>query len=448
MPERLLDLVWSEMFEVYNLDEAIKRDGFVDVSAKQFHSLNYEPRKNTKIDHKVNEPKIFKDGGYSLLTRGFDTWRIGSFEIFQKLPTWRFPGDEVKDMPWPSYIETINPYEITGEPGALNAAHAAGIVEDFLGQEQVLTVSGRMRTPSFEFVVDDRLTGKSQVQVSGAQIEIDGGFESRTPFGSSAGSPFTIFEVKNHISPDFVTRQLFYPLATWKHNLPEKNIRTVFMTFANEIFDLFEYSFNQNDYSSATLVQHKRYSINLRKPKSSEFVEIAQKVLLEAPKNPPKGIPFPQADDFGKVMDMLTFIAQEPRTNEELAVEYPLTARQTFQYYPDACQYLGLIEDGINDYGQKVRQATKLGKSITKMSYRDSTLKLAELILRIPPILDAYLHLVKTGELPSVESIALDFSKSPYAIKAKDGKPLSQSTVERRSRTIRAWANWLENVAA
>jgi|694.fasta_scaffold126026_3 hypothetical protein len=446
MGERSLDLAWSEMFEAFDLAEKIDKDGFVDVTAKQFHQLNFEPRKNTKIDHQVLLPKIFQDHGYGILTRGIDTWRIGSFEIFQPLPKWTLPGKNVKDMSLPSFIETIDPYDITGEQGSINAAYASGIIEDFLGQEQVLTVAGRMRTPDFEFNVNNKVSGTSLIKVSKAQIEIDAGFEGVLLAGASKErSAFTILEAKNHVSPDFVTRQLFYPVATWTDWLPGKPIRAVFMTFANEVYDLFEYSFDPKDYSSASLTQHRRYSIGLRKPKRLEILVLAREIASAGKFTLPQGIPFPQADNFEMVMDFFAFIAEEPRTKEALGVEYPLSSRQSDEYYPDACEYLGLIEDGTNELGLRVRQVTKLGRSVMKMDYKKRVLKLAELMLRIPPILETYLEFQETGELASVDTITHRFDGSSHAVTSK-GAPLTGTTPRRRARTIRSWVKWLDSV--
>lgn len=429
---------WSDVFEAFDLLDKIKRDGFVDISAKQFHELHLQPRLMTKMDHSHQVPKIFTDNGLSLLTRGFDTWRIGTFEIFQELPEWTLPSADVTNLTIPSYIQTLDVTNITGEPGVINAAHAAGLLTDFAGEEQTLTVGGRMRTGDFSFAVKDYVHGSTNISVSKAQIEIDAGFESP--------SAFTIYEIKNHLSRDFCARQLFYPYRTWLSRLPNKPIRTVFLTLANDVYDVHEFQFaDPMNYSSAELIKHKRYTIGITRPTEAEIVTRARRVIEAEPKRPTTSVPFPQADDFERVMDFVSLLAEEPRTIEELALLHDIHQRQG-DYYQNAARYLGLAETVEAEDGREYLQATSLAREILELPYREKNLRYVDLLLNIKPLAETYFEWVKTGTRPSIDWISDVFARSPFAVTHK-GEKLSESTVRRRAQTIASWAGWLRAVA-
>ena len=436
--ERVRDVAWAEMFDVFDILEAIQRDGYADVTAKQFHQLHLQPRLNTKMDHATQVPAIFEEHNLNILTRGIDTWRIGTFEVFQDLPEWTLPGEDVKNLTLPSFIETLDINNITGEPAAINAAHASGILADFCGEEQTLTVSGRMRTGDFTYRVNDTVQGVSSIDVSKAQIEIDAGYEGQ--------SAFTIFEVKNHLSRDFLVRQMFYPRVVFSQRNLKKPVRTVFLTLANDVYDLYEYGYDPSNYSSGTLLQHRRYSIGLVKPAEADIVERARKVVDGNPVVPDTNVPFPQADDFERVMDLVAFIAEEPRTVDDLALNYDFHTRQS-GYYTNAAKYLGLVEGVTGTDGREYHQVTHLGSTVLALDYRAKTLRYAELVLGIKPVAETYYEWVKQGTAPSLDWVIEKFTGSPYAV-THAGDQLSESTVRRRAQTILSWAKWLRAVAA
>jgi hypothetical protein len=435
--ERIRDKAWSDIFEVYDVLDAIKRDGFADITAKQFHALHLQPRLNTKMDHATQVPLIFQEHGLNILTRGIDTWRVGTFEVFETLPEWTLPGDDVKNLTIPSYIQTLDVTNVTGEPAVINAAQAAGLLSDFCDEELILTVSGRMRTGDFTYNVNDTVRGTSEIAVSKAQIEIDAGYE-----GENA---FTLFEVKNHLSRDFLVRQLFYPFVTWTKRLPSKPLRTVFLTLANDVYDLYEYGFEPSNYSSATLLKHRRYTIGVTKPTEAEVVTRARKVVESEPVAPKTNVPFPQADDFERVMDLVSFIAEEPRTVEDLALNYDFHSRQS-GYYSNAAKYLGLVESGTGEDGREYSQATDLAREILELDYRAKVLRYAELALAIKPVAEAYYEWTRSGSAPTVDWVAERFASSPFAV-TNVGERLSESTVRRRAQTILSWTKWLRGIA-
>jgi hypothetical protein len=431
---------WADMFDAFDLLDSINRDGFVDVSAKQFHQLHLQPRLLTKIDHAHQVPPVFAENNLNILTRGIDTWRIGTFEVFHKLPEWTTPSKQVENLVLPSFIDAIDTSNITGEPGVINAAHASGLLSAFSGEEQVLTVGGRMRTGEFSFRVNDARRAFSEINVSKAQIEIDAGMESAgSGQGDDSGSLW-LYEVKNHISKDFCIRQLYYPYRTWSQRLDSKPVRTIFLSLANDVYDVHQFEFaDPLNYSSIELVKHKRFTIDATLPTEAELVETTKKALASQAALPKTDIPFPQADDFRRVIDVLSFISEEPRTVENLSDYYGFHPRQS-DYYGNAVRYLGLAEKTIED-GTRYFSASNLGAEIQSLPYKEKILKIATIILSIEPLAMTYMDWVKNSSRPPLEAVM------SYVRATADGAILSEETVRRRSQTIRTWATWLREIA-
>lgn len=427
------DAAWKGVFDKYGIAATVRRQGFADVTADQLREFR-EPRLLTKMDHSHQLPTVFEEYELNILTRSTNTFRIGPFEVFAKLPEWTVPDTQVVNLSLPDFIETLDLSNITGEPAVINAAHASGLLAHFCGEEVALTVSGRMRTPEFTFRVNDTVNGSSNIQVSKAQIEIDAAFEGR--------EAFTIVEVKNHLSKDFCVRQLYYPFRTWQDRI-NKPTRNVFLTLANDVYDLHEFEFTDPmDYSSVTLVNHKRYTIGITRPTEDEVVTRARKVLALPPKPAPADTPFPQADDFEKVVDLVDFLAEEPRTVDELALTYDFHARQS-DYYYNAAKYLGLAETAKGEDGHEYRQVTPLGRDIVTLPYKEKNLRYADLLLNIQPVAATYFEWVRTGIRPDLRTWVTDhFAASP------EGQNLARSTQERRSQTILSWAGWLRAITA
>ena len=73
--------------------------------------------------------------------------------------------------------------------------------------------------------------------------------------------------------------------------------------------------------------------------------------------------PFPQADDFVKIIQLINLQDEEKLKDKDFLCEYlgDITDRQV-QYYLSACQYLGFVsaDKKYTDYGERVRS---LGES-------------------------------------------------------------------------------------
>jgi len=108
------------------------------------------------------------------------------------------------------------------------------------------------------------------------------------------------------------------------------------MTVSNDIFTFFVYKFNDDDdYNSIELVKQKSFAINFEPITLSEVKNIIKNVK----EVPEPEVPFPQADDFEKVINLLEILQSGEKTDDELIEEYNFVKRQA-HYYKTAAKYL------------------------------------------------------------------------------------------------------------
>src|SRR5699024_5920081 len=234
------------------------------------------------------------------------------------------------------YIQSIDTSSITSESIALNVAHMSGMIDDAMqtgnGEPpSLLTLSGRMSSGIIDYNILDSSRKNYNFSVDKAQIEIDGSYENL--------NKVFIIEAKNKIPKDFNIRQLYYPFRMY-HNLhTTKEIIPVFFTYADDIFSFHIYKFTDTFiYSSIKEVNQIHYILNDSLNIDLDTIkEISNQVTPLVETN---NVPFPQADNFSRILDMLEYIST-PKNKFELAEAYDFNDRQS-DYYANCLVYLGL----------------------------------------------------------------------------------------------------------
>lgn len=429
------DKAWEKAFDTYDVVNLVEKYGYIDLTANELRQFR-EPRHMGKIDHEENLPQVFKESGLSILTLTNSSYRLGPFKIFQTLPKWQMPSRDVKTLTFPPDLETLDFQNLTGEPGVINAAYATNMLKEFCGEDLLLTVSGRMRTGDFDFFVETKKGTNQDVSVSKAQIEIDAGYEGR--------EKFYIFEVKNHSSKNFNFRQLYYPFRVWSQRI-NKPVVPIFLTLSNDVFDLYQFELEDRDnFSSGVMTKHQRYMLTHSHIQEKELVELAKKGRAQANKLKVREaeIPFPQADSLGRVIDLVSILIDKPRSVNELATYFGFEPRQS-DYYYNAAKLLGLatsFRDPISLL--EMRHATPKAIEIFSKPYREKYLAIAAEVLRIESISEVFLNWVTNGIQPSLEQVIHVVSSS------EDANHYSESTIKRRSRTIKSWSSWVYGLLA
>jgi hypothetical protein len=378
-----------------------------------------------KFDHSISLPKVFSDNQLAILpiTRG--DYVISHFVAYHKFEAGDAPVTRVS---LPTYIQSLDSTNISSETIALNCAVAAGIVAEFLQDESLVsTVSGRMGSGLFVFsIAHSKGAAPCAVQVTNSQIEIDAAYEGVRGLA--------LFEAKRDLAEDFLVRQLYYPFRVWRSRVT-KTVRPLFLVYSNGIYRLYEYVFQDlNSYNSLALVSKKNYSVE---DTAIEITDI-QGVLRQARLEQEPEIPFPQADNFERVINICELLNEQELSRNDVTEQYAFDARQT-NYYTDAAQYLGLLEKK-KDGATPMYFLSDKGRRVLGLSFKQRQLVYCDCILSHKAFSNTFRKYLKDGGMPSTgDIIGIMKQSNLYNVS-------SESTFERRSSTIKGWVNWIINL--
>ena len=293
-------------------------------------------------------------------------------------------------------------------------------------EETVHTISGRMSTENFSFSIDSAYIDQNpyQIDVNRSQCEIDGGFEGRTRFA--------LVEAKNFTVDDFLIRQLYYPYRLWSGKLRKKVI-PILMIFSQDIFHFFIYEFTgESRYNSLQLVQQRRYAIA---PEEITRSDVNALLLLIKSVPEPRGTPFPQADRFDRVIDLLSLLAVRDLTKDDITTNYQFDTRQT-DYYTSAGRYLGLIRRFTDSGTDEVTfTLTDEARLLLRQRHKQKYLGLIRKILEHVVYNRTFRLAIDLGRIPTDDEISQVIIDSQINI--------GGATVGRRSRTVRSWIKWI-----
>lgn len=420
-PQTKLNECWNAIEEEYAFVELVNEKGSFQITADQIKE-HREPRLVTKFDHENDLPDIFRDNNLSILPVRRGTYLISKMKTFQNVDG-TF-DDKVRYMPIPPYLESICPDGISSEAVALNAAYSAGIIENFLDEEELVpTISGRQGSGCFNFRISAGTEGDIPISVSNTQIEIDAGYEG---LGSLA-----LVEAKMGLAQDFMLRQLYYPFRTWSAKI-EKPVRPIFLTFTNSMFYLFEYEFSDPMvYNSARIKKSARYSI--------EPIDISQDQISYAYENtaPVKDnptIPPIQANSIERVLDLCNRLDKKPLKKAEITSAYGFDSRQT-DYYLNAGRYLGLIEQSNKD--KSFYTLSVEGKKYAGASETEARILICKLIFRHEIFREMYALMKRNRRYPTNKE-TVEFIKKHTS--------LSGGTPARRASSYLSWLHWIINL--
>ena len=289
MAENLNETAWQKIFEKYDILSHVAQNKIFRISSTQIKEFR-EPRLMAKFDHNANLPPIFAKNNLSILpvTRG--NYVIGEFNCYKKFENLT---EKICKVSLPDYIQSLDCENIFSETIALNIALAAGIIEDFVEDEKIIsTVAGRMSSGTFNFEISGSNNSLYNIQVQNSQIEIDAAFEGI--------QHLALFEAKCDIAEDFLIRQIYYPYRTWREKI-SKPVKTIFLVYSNGIYRLYEYFFeNPQNYNSLKLINQKNYSVEDTRINLEEIQNILREVKFKAEPQ----IPFPQANSFERIINL------------------------------------------------------------------------------------------------------------------------------------------------
>ena len=411
---------WEKLFQQYSILDRVQQDGLFEISAEQIKPYR-EPRLMTKFDDSERLPSIFRDNGLGILPNTRGTYLIGEMNLFHKFE--KQPTAPIQQITPAFPLESIDYTQIMSEAMALNSAYSSGMLSCFLGEENLYpTISGRMKSSPFSFKVEGG-SQRHHINVHNAQMEIDGGYEGERSI--------TLIEAKMHLANDFLVRQLYYPFRRWEVAM-HKRVRSVFLTYTNGIYHFREYEFRDTDcYNSIELLKDERYIIGTDSPQLT--LQSIRDIIAELEAHDedchPEAI-IPQADDFGRVINILEELMRgQDLESADISEQQHFTLRQS-DYYMNAAIFLGLIQKEESRY-----QLTSEGKRIMGKDIHGRNLALAQAMLRPRFLRKAMRSSIEQGVFVTIPEMT--------SIMRSVGIRLGDSTIERRAQTARSWIKWL-----
>jgi hypothetical protein len=420
---RKVDKQWENIFNDYPILQEIDKKGIYHITSTEINNYR-EARLMTKFDHRDNLPYIFSENNLRILpvTRG--EYVIGNFEVYQDIDL-DYDNLDFQEVGFPNWIESINPKNLYSETAALKGAFVSGIINDITEREEIIsTVGGRMSTKSFDFNINNVHNKNIQkLKVENSQCEIDGGYETE--------DKFILIEAKNSFSKDFLVRQLYYPYRLWNKKLT-KEVVPIFMIYSNDIYSFFVYEFEDpNHYNSLRLIKQKNYVIKDIKINLEDIKRIYDEVKI---KKKPKE-PFPQANTFVRVLDLLQALYIDNLDIEDISTRYDFDIRQA-SYYTAAAKYLNLVKSDNGNF-----KLTKKGQKIMELDKRERNLLLVRSILEHEIFYKAFKLFLSPGEV-KVDDVAQMMIKNIDKIYNVSSK----NTVKRRASTVFKWIKWILNL--
>src|SRR5699024_9411654 len=127
-----------------------------------------------------------------------------------------------------------------------------------------------------------------------------------------------VIEAKNKTPHDFLVRQLYYPYLFYKNLNLSKNIIPIFFTYAENIFSFHVYEFKEvYNYSSIKRVKQIDYILDTTVEVTAEDLNAILQLSNIGQLDENLDIPFPQANNFLRVLDLLGFLVEGPKSRNE-----------------------------------------------------------------------------------------------------------------------------------
>lgn len=385
-------------------------------------STGNELRLMAKMDSSADVPAALRRHGYFVLpikNGSYVLVRGNGFHVLENLP-------EPPTIFRPQLdFELVTLSVGDSEMQHLDYCYNVGLFEKFAGVIGLRqTIRGRKRMPAVEFSVG-RL-GPISVQ-PGVQVEVDSGCEGR--------DDIVLIEAKGGEPTDFIVRQLFYPYRKWRHEIPHKRIRPWFFCSheiaGRRLYRFWEYAFEDDaQYQSLKLLRGEAFFVEPRRDR----LTVAELLRTnEAQRSEARLWDVPQADSFGRVVEIPLLVAQGINASARVAAHYGFAPRQS-SYYRQAAEFLGLV---LLDRRTNVYQLTDLGHEYVSRGADERRELLAGLLARFPPMRATLELSAKSGER--------GIGRKEIAALIARHSAIGKSTPARRASTLLAWLRWLRS---
>ncbi len=419
-----MDDSWELIFERGHLLDIIERDGFVFITPNELKQLgnNREPRLLAKLDYSKSRPDIFRKNNLSILAIQnnkyviFKDSNLKTYyplkDLYDKIVTEVYSPE--RDF---SEYHSLNLNKISLESQAIDYAYLISLIKTFTDEKELfLTIRGRYGSEGFKIKLP---SNKNPINVNGVQIEIDAGFESP--------EKIYIFEAKIGRVDDFNIRQLYYPYKDWSLKTT-KDVIPIFFIYTNGLFYLIQFDFG-SEYGELKLIKSKCYSINEAQKQKINLNKLLESIRIE----PEPSVPYPQANDIDKIIDLVTYSSKGLTNKKSIADFFDFDERQG-DYYANAAIYLGLVKrtDGSSEF-----ELTREGQYLcTSLNRNKRNYLLLQQMLKKPSfneIINANYYNRNDLDIDYVADVIQKYAK------------INITTARRRSSTVLNWIKWIND---
>lgn len=416
------NVAWNRFIREKGVLESMYSPGFQYVSAQELNEITgREPRLLAKQDSLSDRPQGFKENnigifpvknGHYILFRDKDSksyYKFSDSDYSLPLETYQSKVDLLKYDSYPGS-------QYLSESQAIDFAYLSSLLRHFTNEQNLsLAIRGRLFSGKFDFLLPDV---NHRVEVSSVQIEVDAGYES--------DNCIYLIEAKIGKRDDFHIRQLYYPYLEWSHK-SKKKIVPIFFVYTNSRYYLYEFKFSEK-FGDLEVIKKSSFSVN-----ESPVVKINLPLLISQIniENEPD-IPYPQADDIDKVIDLVVLLHDQTLTKNDISRYFEFDERQG-DYYGNAGRYLRLLDRTDNGYGIS---EFGLGFLRTK-SAQERNLIIVKELLRKPTFKKALMLVYER----SMDLSQISLEEISQIIKQETN--LTGSTPHRRASTVRNWLKWI-----
>jgi len=416
------DRAWRSFFDRTDALSQIEAQGYCYVDATALkQSGKREPRLMAKLDTLSARPSIFKQRDLTIFpveNGRYIIFRDPDERSYFELPTDR---DELPVQVHTSAVDlaTFDSYpgsERPSESQAIDFAYVSSLIKAFTGDQGLhLTIRGRLFSGAFHFRLP---ITNHPVDVSGVQIEVDAGYESP--------SAIYLIEAKVGKRDDFHIRQLYYPYLEWSRR-STKRIVPIFLVYSAGRYYFYEFAFSEA-FGALRLGRSACYAIN-----ESPLAQLDLDDLLAVPTlDAEPAVPYPQADDLDKVIDLIPLVAEGTGTKAGIAEAFEFDERQG-DYYGNAARYLGLL-----DRQHRRFVLTELGRRFAQTRSAAERASILAQQIAARPTFHVLLGLLRQRGLQLDRILTAEIMNT-----VKEYKKLGQKTLRRRAGTVRSWLKWL-----
>ncbi|WP_421909985.1 DUF7226 domain-containing protein [Methanolacinia petrolearia] len=157
--------------------------------------------------------------------------------------------------------------------------------------------------------------------------------------------------------------------------------------------------------------------------------------VKEDSSNPFK-VPFPQANDLDKVLDIIVFFDEKGKTTEQISSKFKFHDRQG-DYYANAAIFLGFLERNHENAGSFI--LTGLGREIKRCSTQRCRKRILFVQMLKKPVLRSAIVLLKHCNY-DLNKVTIE---SLVPVIRENYSKYTRTTSRRRASTVLSWIKWI-----